>query len=173
MGGSSSSPQSVRSSAQRPASTTGASRRATASGRPGRAQAHSAFGSSPRTHAASSEWCGQPMGPCGGSIAPWRAWRLRACIKTVCAPQSEPPMYHQRPGPAVLIAVLMLVPPLSKTGLGKPVRMWHKKSGHASACPWSALRSGLPGRSAFLWPVPPMCAESEAPIALMEEWCDR
>ena len=31
----------------------------------------------------------------------------------------------------------------------KPPAIWHIASGHASACPWSALRSGLPERSVF------------------------
>ncbi len=31
---------------------------------------------------------------------------LRASIRIACVPQSEPPMYQQMPGPAVLIAVL-------------------------------------------------------------------
>jgi hypothetical protein len=35
---------------------------------------------------------------------------LRASIKTACVPQSEPLVHHQRPGPAVLIAVLRLAP---------------------------------------------------------------
>ncbi len=51
---------------------------------------------------------------------------LRASIKTACAPQSEPPMYHRRPGPTVLIAVLMLYRPgfpisTSLSFLGVPI----------------------------------------------------
>ncbi len=41
---------------------------------------------------------------------------LRASIRIACVPQSEPPMYQQRPGPAVLIAVLS---PHSKKAVGK------------------------------------------------------
>ncbi len=41
---------------------------------------------------------------------------LRASIGVACVPQSEPPMYQQRPGPAVLIAVLS---PHLKKAVGK------------------------------------------------------
>jgi len=51
--------------------------------------------------------------------------RLRSAVKTACAPQSEPPLYQQRPGPAVLIAVLRAAALLRPNRSFPPLSSWN------------------------------------------------
>lgn len=61
------------------------------------------------------------VGQCGGASERRSPRALRASIKTACVPRSEPTMYHERPGPAVLIAVLR---PASRAGDGDRWGCW-------------------------------------------------